>query len=756
MTYLPAPFEFTSQFISERTKDFVQAAPSAVQRARLGIDRIEIACRVGHIIERTHRLIVTPRNIRNGWNDGRRTAKILEADAEIIPFEPQLLGRAEGVPLADTRALAKRFGPDWPGVIAANPAVLNQTKFSPDKRKLIADACKRDFEADKKVKRGRALIAQLCAAGIPKAKARGLAEQYEPDAGPYQFCLAGKMGLIHADRFASIASPGGHKDRALAIVMSSFADCDDTICSRGEIAEQTWLNHALDENETRAAIDALLQREYLKQHDDYFGPAAVFEAEEFLAEFVKDNPRIELTSRERKIVETIIAEPAKFLNIPGFILDDQQAAGIRQCFDYRASILCGPPGSGKTAIVALINVIAHSLWKDPETPIYGVALAGRAASNLRSAATVDHGDCAAPMAASTIHSAWKIKHGAADDDFEAGATLETGALIVEESSMLSSRIMAAILRNADARRILFVGDEAQLPPIKAGKPFKDWIKHDALPIVRLERNYRTGWQGIRGICDGIRKGCGHPLEKDFASLLAAGGCEYIACNPDEEAEIAAGVFKETAFTKAGRLRKGWSLDDVAVLSPLKGGDAGVRRINDAIRVALGFAADTISPGEILLCTRNNYEVPSADGPQEIYNGERAAVHAIGKDYLDLDFLDARRVRLLMRDAASNFASGKLPENFEFGYAMTVHKAQGSQFRAVIAPLAKTYRNVGIIQRSAVYTQLSRAREKLVLIGDARRLFEAAEIGEKLRRTLLERLLRGESETPSASDEWPEF
>jgi hypothetical protein len=285
---LLSKFECTPQFVSERTQYCVQLAPSGIQRAKLGIDRIEIARRGdGPTIEVTHRLAVTPLTIRDGWHDGRRTAQILEAKVELIPFEPQLLRRVEGVPLADTRALAKRFGTDWPDVIAADPALLNQTKFSAAKRSALAQACKRDFDADKKIKRGRALIAQFCAAGIPKAKARSFAKQYERDKGPYQFCLAGKMGFLHSDRFANIVYPGKHADRALAIVMASFADCDDTIRSRDEIADQTWLNHGLDENETRLAIDALAQRGYLKEHDSYFGPAAVFEAEEFLAEFVK-------------------------------------------------------------------------------------------------------------------------------------------------------------------------------------------------------------------------------------------------------------------------------------------------------------------------------------------------------------------------------------------------------------------------------------------------------------------------------------
>jgi hypothetical protein len=633
-----APFEFTAQFVAERTKDYVRLAPSGALRARLGIERVEIARGHGPAIELTHKLAITPRNIRDGRKDGRRVTKILEADAEIIPFEPRLIQRVEGVPYADSRALAKRFGPNWAGIIAADAAILNQTRFSADKRKLIAQACKRDLEADKKIKRGLALVAQFCAAGVPKGKAREFARRYQPNEGPYQFNLAGKMSFIAADRFAGIVSPNGHADRILAITMMAFtADCDDTILSKKEIAEKAWLNFELADGEIDQAINALLERGYLKQRDDYFGPASLFEAEEYLAEFVKDNARIELTAHERKIIDAVIAEPGKFLNLPDFALDDQQAAAIRQHFEYRASILCGPPGSGKTAIVALINAIACLLWPDLGTPIYGVALAGRAASNLRTAATIDLGERGiVPMAASTIHSALGIRSGGTDDDFEANASIGTGSLIIEESSMNSSRIMAAILRNADAQRILFVGDEAQLPPIGAGKPFRDFIKNGALPITHLERNYRTDWQGIRGVCDGIRKGCGYSLEKDFERLLTAGGCEHVACEAQDEAAAAARTLKETVLTKGGarsgkrasggaKLRKGWRLDDVAVLSPLKGGDAGVKYINDTIRAALGFSPYELSRGEILLCTKNNYEAPPADDagdPIKIYNGER--------------------------------------------------------------------------------------------------------------------------------------
>lgn len=356
-------------------------------------------------------------------------------------------------------------------------------------------------------------------------------------------------------------------------------------------------------------------------------------------------------------------------------------------------------------------------FTDIEPPIYGIALAGRAALNLREAAKYHlEGGRIIPMIADTIHKALAI--GKDDDELCANKRIETGCLIVEESSMNSVRRMASILRNTDAKRIFFVGDDAQLPPIGAGKPFKDWINSGAVPITALARNYLTDCAGIRLPCDGIRKGDGDALQEQFEECLSAGGVEFEECETALEAETAARIFVETAFTKKRTLRKGVSLHDIAVLTPHKNSDNGVRAINTAIRQALGLPPDKIAEGEILIIAKNNYRAPVLGPPraegganfeskgcggedwESIYNGERCLVTYVGADWIEVTFSEddkgeTRRVKLLMRKPGSGYADGQLPEDVEFGYAMSVHKSQGSQFKTVIAPIAKAYKRVGI-------------------------------------------------------------
>jgi ATP-dependent exoDNAse (exonuclease V) alpha subunit len=132
-----------------------------------------------------------------------------------------------------------------------------------------------------------------------------------------------------------------------------------------------------------------------------------------------------------------------------------------------------------------------------------------------------------------------------------------------------------------------------------------------------------------------------------------------------------------------------------------------------------------------LVTENNYRAQSPDGREiTIMNGERCEVAAIGRDFLDLRFLASRVEE--ERLARVIHEGDAMPEGFAFGYAMSVHKAQGSQFQHVIVVTAPGGR---FVQRPSLYTAISRARQSLTIVGDEDEFWSAA-IKDASRRTTL--------------------
>ena len=173
--------------------------------------------------------------------------------------------------------------------------------------------------------------------------------------------------------------------------------------------------------------------------------------------------------------------------------------------------------------------------------------------------------------------------------------------------------------------------------------------------------------------------------------------------------------------------------EIAVITPRNVGDEGTVALNSAIRASLGFD-DELAVGDVILITKNNYDAPSADGDKvAVFNGERCTIVKRGKDFFDGLFPGGRgRPQRVVRFLHEG---GKPPEGTAYGYCLTVHKGQGSQFDHVILVTARPTWFAGP-NRASVYTAASRARKQLTIVGDENELADCAEREEKPRRTYL--------------------
>ncbi|SFK75271.1 ATP-dependent DNA helicase [Methylocapsa palsarum] len=695
----------------------------------------------------------------------KTNALIFDATSlEAIPYAPKSSSaKIDGLPSDTCAALLKKFGADFVSILTAAPSLLSETtRYSTAKIEIILAAVAAEVAARKgDGKLSSRVVNTLRFAGETLSKSRALAKAYDRDASVYQFLYSGKQSFLKADRFAfAFDAKGLASERSRAIVIDTLirrAEMPgDSIVPLDDLCEAAWTNFQQLRETTIEALSALKTLGFVEdfsfEKKDLFGTnnvrlfgfAPIIQAERRIAAFIADNPKTALKGKSKAIVDRCIANAADLLNRPGFVLDPEQASAVRRIFEHKVSVITGPPGSGKTAILAIANAASRLLFPGDEDHIRCVALSGRAASIASSAAEVFTGDGEViEFKASTIHRAFGMDPECGDDNSELAGRKEIscGAFISEESSMTNSLLTAHLVKAAHAKHYVFVGDVNQLPPIGAGKPFADLIEGDALPITRLSGNYRTDNSGIRTLCADILAEEGEPpdeLADDLGWSLASykKGVSYIAARFGERGRIAGDLWRELNEHSVDNA-------DIVVLTPANVGDDGTRSLNIDIRKTLGFGP-RVEPGDLLLVTKNNYAAasltPGEDGEQtdcEIFNGERGVVTAVGPDTLDLLFAargrrDERHVRLLRAEVGAG-----LPEHTAFGYAMTVHKAQGSQFAQVILVTARPTR---FVSKSSVYTSVSRAIDHLTIVGDVTELFRCAGRADTKRTSALPHLI----------------
>jgi exodeoxyribonuclease V alpha subunit len=303
-------------------------------------------------------------------------------------------------------------------------------------------------------------------------------------------------------------------------------------------------------------------------------------------------------------------------------------------------------------------------------------------------------------------------------------------------SMNSSPLVATLLINTSARHIIFIGDRHQLQPIGHGQPFADMIASKVIPTVYLTENFRTSCKGIQALCADVFSASVTP--KKVPGYEELGGVTFSRCDWSHKAFVAAELYADLVDERCDS-------HQVAVISPHKHGDSGIRAVNTIVRKALGLPDHRIAEGDLLLITDNDYEALRCDdsGTEEIFNGERCTVTHSGRDFVDVEFPRTsegiiRRVRLLLNPGPD--ATGCLPDRTDFGYALSTHKAQGSQFKHVIVVAEPGYDKYGIVQRSSIYTAISRAVDHVTIVGPLDDFISAVDADDIPQRTLLLGLL----------------
>ncbi len=388
-------------------------------------------------------------------------------------------------------------------------------------------------------------------------------------------------------------------------------------------------------------------------------------------------------------------------------LAPSQREALRQALSRRVLVITGGPGVGKTTLVNALLLILRA----KQVRCQLCAPTGRAAKRLSETTGRE---------ARTIHRLLEARPGSGAFARNESRPLECDLLVVDEVSMVDVPLMSHLLRAMpSAGSLLLVGDVDQLPSVGPGLVLRDLIESGVVPVARLTEVFRQA-ANSRIITNA------HRINQGQLPELPARGAEqdfYFV-----EREVPERIADTLLELVKRRIPNKFKLDpvrDIQVLSPMNRGSLGVRELNARLQAELNPArADQPSvekfgcqfrAGDKVIQTENDYD-------KEVFNGDIGQIARV--DPVE------REVTVCFAPREVVYDFGELDE-LALAYAVTIHKAQGSEFPAVVIPLAMQH--YMLLQRNLVYTGVTRGRQLVVLVGQPKALAAAVRNNRTERR-----------------------
>ncbi|MBR6487483.1 MAG: AAA family ATPase [Clostridiales bacterium] len=373
------------------------------------------------------------------------------------------------------------------------------------------------------------------------------------------------------------------------------------------------------------------------------------------------------------------------------VLGEEQKEAVLMALQQPMSVITGFPGTGKTTIQKVILALLERVYK--ETAVL-LAPTGRASKRMME--STNH-------PASTIHSALQLNESE-DLSADKEPRIKTDLLIVDEASMMDIFVFRALMRYTEAKRICIVGDIDQLPSVGCGCVLKDLIETPMMSLTRLQHIYRQS--GISGIIENAM----HIRNGEFKFKLDE-TCHLVQTEDSAATPIICKVY-EQMVQKYGQ-------EDVILLSPYRrNGELCTNNLNRVLQARLNpdrgqgkylrkkDGSEVFRVGDPILLMKNMQE-------KGVVNGDVGKLKSVSSDgdFITVDF-DGKDVTFMHDDI----------QYLDLSYATTVHKSQGSEYKCVILVMSESQSL--LLKRAIIYTAVTRAKEKMIIIGQTKAIVKA--------------------------------
>jgi exodeoxyribonuclease V alpha subunit len=525
------------------------------------------------------------------------------------------------------------------------------------------------------------------------------------------------IGFLTADRIAQKMGIPAHSDRriqaGLRHVLNEGADKDGHVfLSEEELIEQCAQTLEVPVEAIPPCIAQLSNDEAVVVHDGRIYLPHLFYAEKGAATRcfqLSQVQRIELGDIPGEIGAIELRDNVTFAPL--------QKRALEKALSHNLLVLTGGPGTGKTTTIK--GLIA--LFEARKKRIALTAPTGRAAKRMSEATGYE---------AKTIHRL--LKYSPKDNAFEKNFEnpLEVDALIVDEVSMVDTVLMNSLLRAVPiSASVILVGDTDQLPSVGPGNVLRDIIASGTVETVALDEIFRQA-QTSRIVTNahiintGQMPDIQNDRDSDFFFLEAE--------EPDLVVDTICGLC-------ASRLPKTYGLnpiEDIQVLAPMYRGETGATNLNRVLQEKLNPDGKILDRGgaqfrvgDKVMQIRNNYD-------KDVFNGDLGRILTLDEESVSVNF----------QDRSVDYELSELDE-LVLAYAVSVHKSQGAEYRAVVMPL--TTQHFMMLQRNLLYTAVTRARSLVVLVGTQKALSMAVRnnVVSQRHTTLSERIRAGIVDEP---------
>ena len=617
-----------------------------------------------------------------------------------------------GIGKKTAEKIVDKLGTDAINKIIADPHVLDKLKL----RKAVKDSLVDNLRANQGMDE---IIIGLNDLGFGANLSSAIFDKYGEETlhiineNPYQ--LAAEIDGISFNRADQVAQKLGiatddsrRIDAAIIQMLDDLTmETGDTFTTTKPLLQQT-IQLLAQGSGGRVSTDLIANQiveleknQAISYADEKIYPTALYNAEWQIA----DHLHRLLTVDQKKVPATTIEKTVtKVADQSGITYDQVQKEAIKTALNSKVMLLTGGPGTGKTTIIK--GIVAsyakiHDLsldvneYKEKSFPVLLAAPTGRAAKRMSEATD---------LPASTIHRLLGLNGREMPTDMNA-RDLEGSLLIIDEMSMVDTLLFKTLIQAVPtSMHVVLVGDKDQLPSVGPGQIFHDLLDFAELPKVELTNIHRQAADStIIPLAHAIKEG---KLPSDLTNKMP--DRSFISCHANQVPSVVQQIIDLSK-------KRDYSANDIQILAPMYRGQAGIDRLNELAQQAynppangkqeVDFRGLTFRVGDKVLQLVN---VPE----KNIFNGDIGKITAI-----ESGRTVGKKNESITVDFDGNEVSYSRMEwnQLRLAYCISIHKAQGSQFKMVLLPIVQQFSRM--LQRNLLYTAITRAAEKLVLIGE---------------------------------------